>query len=97
MQTKICDCRKEGSSWRLPIYLEMIVNHYGIVNCPQLYSKQSVYKNSGNLVKSRLAAVFCHILFLKNNVKKLSILAIVFPHLYNKNYISMKGLFRIKG
>jgi len=50
-----------------------------------------------NLVKSRLAAVFCHILFLKNNVKKLSILAIVFPHLYNKNYISMKGLFRIKG
>ena len=32
----------------------MVVNYYGIVNCPQLYSKQSVYKNSGNLVKSRL-------------------------------------------
>ena len=54
MQTTICDCRKEGSSWKLPIYFEMIVNYYGIVNCPQLYSKQSVYKNSGNLVKSRL-------------------------------------------
>ena len=55
MQTTICDCRKEGSSWKLPVYLEMIVNYYGIVNCPQLYSKQSVYKITGNLPGGGLA------------------------------------------